>query len=395
MDASDDSIVKPRESSNDPAPLACLMDVVPESRLRSELEQIAETISRDTAFTGLAKNDKTALRMDFATGERSGGTLRLRKFYLSVQSTEPGRFFARTFVFDRKTKVGAWLDFPVDPALPGAAGITIKRVLRYIPLRRLTFVGDSARGGNAVWKFKREERFSDAAQLLERIGTVVGRGEHGFNVPRLVEIDRERAAFSQTMVEGVHLRPKDLGGMNVSKLAQVMTAMQRIELEGIATLSNLDLANTANELMAWISMLMPDQGQPLSNVSRVLSASMPLEDPPGFCHGDFNLDQVLVDPIAGWTLLDFDRACYASACRDIAHMAVTWEHRSGSIFPLEEFLSARTMQGGEPLARPALSWHITCAKIHRLAQLIKKGRLDAAGVRQAIALIHHPYGKSG
>src|SRR6476620_8512210 len=127
----------------------------------AELEPLLERVAADPVLRGAARPDggRPAIRRDLRAGPGEDGAPAIERFRWCVQWRDPvpaGRFHARTLLYERERGDPVTFDFPSDPRLRAGAAADSPlaapgvAVLRYIPLRRITF-----RTGDVVGKRKR------------------------------------------------------------------------------------------------------------------------------------------------------------------------------------------------------------------------------------------------
>jgi Ser/Thr protein kinase RdoA (MazF antagonist) len=350
-------------------------------RLSGELSAIADRIEGDAQARDIAaaEDGDPATRMDFSTNLTPDGALRLRRFYWSAQRRAGGKFLARTFAFHSKTgDGGSWFDFPADPDLPGAAafsaGLNSWRVLRYVPLRRLAVLRPAAEGGPVILKFKRVDRISDAARILGAVN-LAARPIASFRTPQLLSAEVQRGVMGLELMPGTSIAgPIRRGEVSVRQTAAVLAEMAAMDVAGLPAVTPGDTARAARQAADWVGLMLPMAAPALSAAAATLARAAPDGADIGFCHGDMGADQVLADGVAPWTILDFDRAHFGSACCDAASFMVKLQRDEGVIIAAEEMVEAYGAAGRRRIGRKALHWHLACAELNHLQQLFKKGR---------------------
>ena len=130
--------------------------VEPESVVFARLQQLRAEITSDPR---LREGHDTILRAELRPRRKTCGAVGLRRFYWSVQRADPAAamgFRARTLYYDRKLGASRTCDFPDEPLMEWLSqddgpllchgdGASVQ-ILRYIPLRRVTFLVRDAPG---------------------------------------------------------------------------------------------------------------------------------------------------------------------------------------------------------------------------------------------------------
>jgi aminoglycoside phosphotransferase (APT) family kinase protein len=364
--------------------------------LSKELKQIRDVVSIDSRAKEIAVESCSAdalYRSDFSTSSRTDGTLRLRRFYWSVQRQINGRFAARSFAYYRKAENrGQWFDFPNDPDLPRASdvltGMKDFTVLRYIPLRRLTVLTKPADAEPVVIKFKRMERFAEAAKLLGSINTAIAQYPVSFATPQLLQIDHETGMISQTYVPGSTLSTALLREkVTFVQLVQVLAELTAIQIGGLPNMTHGNILEETKIKANWIAQIFPEAVDDLHGVVETLAQTMPDEAEMVFCHGDMGAEQIIIDVLGKWALLDFDRAHLGNPHRDLANLIVKWRRDKGLEISIDDILNVCKAQQHYPIEKKALNWHIACLELHHLQQIFKKARATRPLVQSAIGRV--------
>jgi aminoglycoside phosphotransferase (APT) family kinase protein len=132
-----------------------------------------------------------------------------------------------------------------------------------------------------------------------------------------------------------------------------------------------------------IALYLPGLADRLAPALRRLNETMPSDEAPAFCHGDFVCSQVLV---AGerWSITDFDLCHAGDPVRDAAMFLATLPFDApafrDSDVPGADHPVARVYLDGWSRARRSrpdprrLAWHGLCATLYVLALMLKKNR---------------------
>ncbi|MGY0194977.1 phosphotransferase [Leptothrix sp. BB-4] len=365
------------------------------------------------------------------------GRWTLERAYWSIQQRDPGVAFglaAYTLSADLRTP-GApridWLRLPHDPYLSEMAGWLAAmpdgatlQILRYVPLRRLTFRLRHADGRVGIGKFKRRSRYAQAYGLLGLIDEAVqrqpgGAQACGYRVSAPVALNPQRALYFQTCLAGDDLAdrvtPANAAGW-LAGIARRHAHLQQLDVPTLALRSNAHWQTQARTDLAWIAWMRPDLAEPLAllaeGVERLPDAgSGDIDARTGFCHGDFVCSQFLVpettDPGHGapdegsvWSITDFDLAHRGDPLRDLAILLASLTH---DVPALAADASRERLLDHEALAQACLAaraqarasnasnassaeqirhderrlrWHRLCAEIYYLGLALKKDTLE-------------------
>ncbi len=387
---------------------------ISDTELAGDIGGLAGAIAADSAAQAmLAAGDGLPTRClaDLKIDIREDGSARLRRFYWSVQQPGDGAaapFAARTLCWYRKEKnAGLWIDFPHDPDLPGAGQCVAEhagvRILRYVPLRRLTFSFDDGAGGRAVAKIKRRDRFAAAAQSLRHVGEAVKQAQLRFDVPRLSDFDPGRAMFVQSHCEGAPLSDAatlDDAPAMLEQAGGVLGDFHTLSCAGLARHDSADTLAAAAASARWVSSILPQSRNRLMACIDALARTRRADETPVLCHGDFAAGQLLV--AKRWSLVDFDLIHAGSRYGDIANMLASLRAEaacfataghgldaveSGLAQAREAFLSGYARAAPVALDHDRLDWHIACAELHQLMLTIRKDRYTPSGFAAGLGRI--------
>ena len=235
------------------------------------------------------------------------------------------------------------------PELPDAS----LEMLSYVPGRRATF----GVGPYVVKTYGSEARFSlarDAQRLLANGAelptphAVGALPEHRMTIQRRVDgrpAERHRttqlAGAAGDLIDHLHSSPRT-------------ARVQR------GPWAQLRAAHCAVLTLAAVS---PDEAARSRRLLQQLTETVPVGLPMVLSHGDFSVDQLLVDPSGTLTVTDVDNACQAPAGLDLASFAANvMSGRTGdaehSEAVLDELLARRD-------APPALDWYYAAALLRR------------------------------
>ena len=295
-------------------------------------------------------------------------------------------------------------EFPHDPRLPfmSAPGSPLlaragASVLRYVPLRRLTFRVEIGAGRALIGKFKRPSTLAGSYRRLASASIAAERSGAGLVVPRPAGIDAERSVFFQEQAPGT-----DASALaDPARLADVMSTVGRVHRE-VHALPVRDVPRWdfgafragIDRDLAWIAFMVDGSAARLRRVGARLAACVPdpAAAPDAFCHGDFVMSQLLIDG-EGVSVLDFDLAAIGDPSRDVAMLMASLPFdvpylATAGTAELERaraaYLAGYEERAGAALDARRLQWHRVCAAIYHVAMRIKKGRSDRAEVDRSL-----------
>ncbi len=326
------------------------------------------------------------------------GGWHLDRFYWSYQATDPAARFgvrAATLTFAAKDPEAVWQIFPADTYLAHIAGYAATsthdartRLLRYVPLRRATFDVRHPEHGRVIGKFKRRSRFRDAYRMLELVAAAARHAKASF-----------RVAAPRGIVEAQHLYFQEaLAGENVaelidansaprlmSRIGELHHALHRLDGSDLTPISNAVWLRRASDDFAQIGLYFPEARERLAHLPALLTRLVPSDTGFVLCHGDFVCSQLL---LAGdrWSITDFDLACSADPCRDVAMLVASLPYdvpfaAEDPTGQRTDVLAAAYLEGYSAVARQSvdaqrLLWHRIVAEIYYLALMLKKDRFD-------------------
>ncbi len=226
-------------------------------------------------------------------------------------------------------------------------------MLSYVPGRRATF----GVGPYVVKTYGTEARFAlarDAQRLLAR-----GRE---LPTPRAVGALPDQRMTIQRRVDGLPAgrhRAARLGAA-AGDLVDRLHGSTRTARVRRGPWAQLGAAHCAVTTLAAVA---PDEAARSHHLLHRLTEAVPAGLPMVLSHGDFSVDQLLVDPRGTLTVTDVDNACQAPAALDLACFAANvMSGRAGdaehSEAVLEELLVGR-------VAPPAVEWYYAAALLRR------------------------------
>jgi aminoglycoside phosphotransferase (APT) family kinase protein len=369
--------------------------------LAAELAPLLERVAADPVLRGAAPagGPRPAIRRELRAGPGEDGAPTIERFRWCVQWRDPGpagRFHARTLLYEPKRGEPVTFDFPADPRLRAGAAADSPlaapgvAVLRYIPLRRITF-----RTGDVVGKMKRP---SSLARAYARLAVAFAAARQAdLAVPEPRGLDTAHGAYYQAAVGGRPLADVLAPG-NAERLLRALGAVQRevheLPVEGLPDRGPEVLVRGAADDAAWIAFAVPGHAVALDQLARRMAVAAE-EVAAGaercFCHGDPAIDQVLLD---GDTLavVDFDDAAAGDPYADLGALLAALPHDAPQLFAspalgtraVGAFLDGYRARSGRPIDERRLRAHRSRAELGLLASRVRKSRAGAGEVAATI-----------
>lgn len=364
------------------------------------------------ARAGTLPADRAERRL--ASLERGAdGKLRLKRLCVSLQSQATGGAFdADTFVMGRKDEtLGHWR-FPEDRRLPGAAPLVARlraaggepRVLRYVPMRRLTLRGRGNAGDEQPVVAKAVEPHTAPAVFGRLRAVQAAFGAAPFGVPRVLHLDVASDVVTLDCLPGTPLSD----AMRESAIVPVFERMGRLHREIHNRLPPIREGWSAQAFFAqvrertsWLALLRPERQAFFEAVGRCLAARFPGAGISAFCHGDFRPTQILADG-DDWSVVDFDDCCIADPhfeagrllalvkC-DVPMIAERLQSDAAAGRVLQELAESAYLAGyggaGGRFNAARLRWYRTCGEILHLAQSVRRDRVDEQAFEDACCRI--------
>jgi len=343
------------------------------------------------------------VRADVRAAPDPAGGWRLERLYWSLQRADPaapGGLRARTLAVDRRRgrDESAVHDFPADPKLPAAAradgpvvaghGGAPVEILRYIPLRRITFRTASGAAG-AIGKIKAPSGLTRAHDVLEEVVRAAAGAR--FAVPRSLGVARESGVMFQELWPGRPLA--DIAGeAGVEAALHRFGAIHR-ELHALAAdVPPADEESRAAALDAdatWIGWAVPELAGEVARVHGWLRRNLRPGTEDAFCHGDFTPAQIVCDGTA-WAVVDFDDAHRGDPYAEIGAVVASLGHEvvalgSAPAGALERARAAYLAGYGGPLDERRLLAHRVRAELVQLANRLRKDRVAAGEPERVLA----------
>jgi thiamine kinase-like enzyme len=353
-------------------------------------------------------------------GRPGAGRWDLKGLYRSFQCRDESRplgFHAVTFLYSVSRGLLSCNEFPHDPYLPAAAAFfderrrrqvddRADRVLRYVPLRRLTFRTSAGDGARVIGKFVRP---SEVGPAYDRLGTVfetVSRSSCRFRVAAPKGSDERQHLFFQEARPGGRLT-QFLGPDSASDLLRVVGALHRelhaLDVPGLPGRDVNAFIQTITDHLECIAVFRPEDAPVLDDVLAVLRARAPGVSPRDyrFCHGDFRCSQILKEDDR-WSVIDFDGCLRADPYLEVAYLVAFLKYdvplfarwfEEGQDDRLEEayeaYLSGYEAGAPHALDRARLLWYRIGGEIHCLARMIRRDLIRSVAWSRGLDLLRH------
>jgi aminoglycoside phosphotransferase (APT) family kinase protein len=330
------------------------------------------------------------------------GGWRLDRFYWSLQRYG-AVFQALTLSHAAKSGETGWYGFPEDAYLKTMAAYFAAppeglRVLRFVPLRRLTFRAVDAAGRPVIGKFKRASRFRQAYELLGRVADAVEAAAPGFRVSRPLAIDEARCLYFQSALPGADLADAlavDNCGPLLERVGGLLCDLHRMPAPAVPVAAAQAALDTLRRDVAWIGFMQPELAPWLGGTLAAMERAAPQVQGGDavFCHGDFVCSQILMAG-DGWSVTDFDLCHRGDPCRDLAILLASLpydvpllRHAAQRGRPEDEALLASAAaaciagyaaRAGADFDGRRLAWQRIAAEIYYLGLMLKKDQFSEA-----------------
>jgi aminoglycoside phosphotransferase (APT) family kinase protein len=335
------------------------------------------------------------IRRDLRVALDPSGSHAITRFSWSAMWRDAGgRFHARTLVHEPARGPTATYDFPADPHLPAAAarrgpldGPDVT-VLRYIPMRRITF----RRGDAVVGKFKRRTTLERSYAILRAIHAAAG--DASFGVPEPLGVAPARGVFYQQCMPGravADLIDAHNAPALMRRLGAMHAAVHSLAVRDVPVRTAADHVAAVRADARWVAFALPSEAGAIADIERRLAAELDALGPgaPALCHGDPALDQVLFDGDAA-AIVDFDDAALGDPYADLGAMVAGLAFDTPGLPGAAGAAAAAYLAGyrettGAPLDEGRLRAHTLRARLDVLARRLRKGWLSAAEAEARVA----------
>ena len=337
------------------------------------------------------------------------GTVWLRRLYWSTQHHDPAApygFAARTLHWAGEGGADLQLhEFPHDPALtwldhddgPLRRGGEVERVhvLRYIPLRRLTFRLHDAAGlpTRVIVKAKGTGGLNRAAVALLAVNRAAERRPQ-VRVPALLRLEPPRHALYLEELPGEPL-DRAASGLDLTdameRLGTLHRDLQTLQPKGFSRRGAADWLEESQQAAEQVAVLAPSVAGRARALHERLERTAPDEVAPMFCQGDFLPGQVLCHP-DGWSVIDFDDSHYADPLSEVAGMYVGMArelHLPAEHVELARrtYLEAYAARAGESIDRDRWRWFLLLLQLTQLGKRLTKGRIAEGETESTLDLL--------
>lgn len=359
-----------------------------------QVGNLEQHILNSEAYTAAKKRQQqnlpVSIHAEIKTKSNGIGKL-VDRFYYSIQypdASKHGGWYAWTLYYAEDNPVPVIYEFPHDPKLPHLAQFIHSpehrniQVLRYVPLRRVTFIkpGDG-QTPTLIGKLKKPKRCLQGYDRLNEINAIAINGH--YTIPKAVDIDQEFSTFYQTLMPGQDIAEMfndqnylalmaDIGQLHARLGNWPIPADQCWDRSGVS----LSLGNDIEE----IKFYLPESAAFLETIADWLDGCKhDIEPIQGFCHGDFACPQILRDD-KSWSVVDFDLAGFGDTYQDMAMFMVSLNYdvpffKTRPAFlnaAYHAYLNAYFQTTNKPIDKSTLNWYLVCAELYYLALSFKK-----------------------
>jgi Ser/Thr protein kinase RdoA (MazF antagonist) len=269
-------------------------------------------------------------------------------------------------------------------------------VLRYIPLRRLTYRLHDEPGlpPSVIAKVKRTGGLNRAAIAFLAVHQAAGRRRaDALRVPRLLRLDPPRHVLHLEELPGTPLDVA-LEGLDLTEameqLGTLHRAVHELDVHNLPQRrTTADWLQDSRHAATQIGLFVPAAAREAEAVHAELERTAPEDVRPLFCQGDFLPGQVLCDP-GGWSVIDFDDSRYADPLSEVAALHAALPRELGLPPDLGEqarrtYLEAYARRAGEPIDPDRWRWFLVLVQLTDLAKRLIKGRAAAGDAESLLA----------
>lgn len=366
-------------------------------------------------FPALASTDACDVHAEIKAQRAGDGTWRLQRAYWSLQRklADGQSFRADTAYFKDSDGCCSQHALTSDPYLTTAAAYLARNaevdVLRYVPLRRLTFRARAGAGfpATCVGKLKRQTKIGESYARLAAVHAAAKAASASFAVAAPLNFDAGNCVFYQQALAG-HGYTGDIDTANLAErmrqLGEVHAELHELPVAGLPSWNLGEYWAMIRADVEWISLFRPDCAALLQGLLPAMERAAPHSPASGhvFCHGDFVASQLLIDG-QRLAITDFDAARRGDACQEIAKLLASLKYDvpllrapfyAGAPIdrpPLEAaeaaYLSGYAAVSPRRIDRDRLRWFRICAEIHYLALALRKDAYHAAAFECAVAYV--------
>ncbi len=356
-----------------------------------------------------------SVHAELRTRRLPSGELALRRFYWSTQQADPQSpygFSARTLFCDDASAPQVHT-FPSDPAMRWLddatgplrvdGGIEHVEILRYIPLRRLTFRLYDGAGlpPRVIAKVKGTSGLNRAATAVLAVHHAAGkRRSDAPRVPQLMRMDPPRHVLYLEELPGEPLSTA-VAGLDLTSamehLGSLHRSLQEVQVRGLTATRTMEhWLEDARQAVDRIAAHVPSATGRAEAACDTLRRTVPEEGRLLFCQGDFLPGQLLCHP-SGWSVVDFDDSGYADPLSEVAAMYAAMPRELGVSAEQAEharrtYLDAYAARAGEPLDEERWRWFLTLLQLVELGKRLVKGRVRPGETHEVLDRLSVPEG---
>jgi len=339
----------------------------------------------------------------------SDGGVELERFYWSTQYPDPSSpqgFSARTLYRDEQASSLQVHVFPSDPALSWLdddngplrceGRIESVDILRYIPLRRLTYRLHHGAGlpDSVIVKTKGTGGLNRATVAFLAVNRAAARRASSVRVPQLLRLEPPRHALYLEELPGEPLNLA-LAGLDLTaameQLGSLHRDVQALEVKGLSARGTGYWLHESRRAVDRVELFAPSVAGRTRELYADLTRTAPEDGQTMFCQGDFLPGQVLCHD-SGWSVLDFDDSHFADPLSEVAAMYLAMPRELG--LPAGEteharrtYLEAYAAHSGEPFDGDRWRWWLVMHQLTQLAKRLMKGRVAPGEAESVLDLL--------
>jgi len=379
--------------------------VEPDAPARPLLERLRPAVDREIERHA---GCEVTVHAELRTSRSAGGDVDLARFYWSSQRADPRSpfgFSARTLFCAGPSAETRLHEFPSEPALgwldadPGPLRHEGRPervdILRYIPLRRLTFRLHDGQGlpPRVIAKAKRTSGLNRAATAFLAVHLAASRARSAGvpRVPQLVRMEPPRHALYLEELPGrplgVAIRDLDTATA-MTHLGAVHRSLQGLEVRGLTARRTIaDWLEDARTAVAQVGLFVPSAAHRAQGLYDELERTAPGDVAPLFCQGDFLPGQIRCHE-SGWGVIDFDDSRWADPLSEVAAMYVAMPRELGLSREQADqarrtYLAAYAERAGDPFDEDRWRWFLVALELAEHGKRLMKGRV-APGETHAV-----------
>jgi aminoglycoside phosphotransferase (APT) family kinase protein len=256
---------------------------------------------------------------------------------------------------DRDLPALADLPTAVGRLIPSAGSFELATLVHKPQRRWVGLVHAPALAQPVLLRAYRRSRAADAANRLKLARQV----RRAVRVPRLLGRSTRYAALAVEYVPGRTLQAALDAGPARPGVLEAGRALARVHDRTPAGMPATDLADPAatTEL---VGAVLPHLRNRVEDLLAALQSRRPPAAEPAVCHGDFSLDQVVVDADGALAFVDWDRGGAGVPAADLGSAVASGLDDGTRADLFEGYTEVRPLP-------PHLDWYVAQAKILRLA----------------------------